>query len=120
MLGAALYDKCPTGAIPKPGKDAIVSQFLRIYNKATESAVYAYEHPAIETRLVALDTVVEPPARGRLLREIGEHKFQEFADMPLFWLYAEAGVHPQYVAEYIFPGSITGFFTHLEYVKLAP
>jgi hypothetical protein len=94
--------------------------FLRIYNKATDSAVYAYEHPAIEARLAALDTVVEPAARGRLLREMGDHKFQEFADMPLFWLYAEAGVHPQYVAEYIFPGSITGFFTHLEYVKLAP
>src|SRR6266446_7039864 len=25
MLGPALYDKCSTGAIPKPGKDAIVS-----------------------------------------------------------------------------------------------
>jgi hypothetical protein len=27
MLGPALYDKGPTGAIPKPGKDAIVSNF---------------------------------------------------------------------------------------------
>jgi hypothetical protein len=27
MLGPALYDKGPTGAIPKPGKDAIVSIF---------------------------------------------------------------------------------------------
>src|SRR2546428_7360547 len=26
MLGPALYDKCPTGARPKPGKDAIVSK----------------------------------------------------------------------------------------------
>ena len=93
---------------------------MRIYNKATDSAVYAYEHPAIEARLAALDTVVEPAARGRLLREIGDHKFQAFAEMPLFWLSAEAGVHPTYVAEYIFPGSITGFFTHLEYVKPAP
>src|SRR5439155_9134634 len=25
MLGLALYDKCPSGAIPKPDKDAIVS-----------------------------------------------------------------------------------------------
>ena len=25
MLGPELYDKCPSGAIPKPGKDAIVS-----------------------------------------------------------------------------------------------
>jgi hypothetical protein len=27
-------------------------------------------------------------------------------------------VNPKYVAEYTFPGVITGFFTHLEYVKL--
>jgi hypothetical protein len=40
--------------------------------------------------------------------------------MPMFWLRAEAGVNPKYIAEYTFPGSITGFFTHLEYVKLAP
>src|SRR5436309_14960856 len=25
IVGPALYDKCPTGAIPKPGKEAIVS-----------------------------------------------------------------------------------------------
>src|SRR5262249_34139863 len=29
MLGPKLYDKCPTSAIPKPGKDAIVSVFGR-------------------------------------------------------------------------------------------
>ena len=28
MLGLELYDKCPSGAIPKPGKDAIVSSQL--------------------------------------------------------------------------------------------
>src|SRR5262249_1142735 len=26
MLGPKLYDKCPSSAIPKPGKDAIVSE----------------------------------------------------------------------------------------------
>jgi hypothetical protein len=26
MLGLELYDKCPSGAIAKPGKDAIVSR----------------------------------------------------------------------------------------------
>ena len=43
-----------------------------------------------------------------------------FADMPLFWLFAEAAVNPKYIADYVFPGIITGFYTHLEYVKLAP
>ena len=54
------------------------------------------------------------------MREIGDHKFNEFAEIPLFWLFAEAAVNPKYIAEYAFPGVITGYFTHLEYVKLAP
>ncbi len=73
----------------------------------------------IDERLEALGKVVDTAERARLLREIGDHKFTEFADMPLFWLFAEAAVNPKYIAEYTFPGTITGFFTHLEYVKLA-
>src|SRR5712691_9814727 len=91
---------------------------LRIFNKAKDSVVYAYEHPYIEERLAALEKTVETPERARLLREIGDHKFNEFADMPLFWLRADAAVNPKFIAEYTFPGSITGFFTHLEYIKL--
>ena len=68
--------------------------------------------------LEALGQAVDPGTRARLLREIGDYKFTEFAEMPMFWLYAEAVVNPKYVAEYVFPGVITGFFTHLEYVKL--
>ena len=39
--------------------------------------------------------------------------------MPMFWPHADAIVHPKSIAEYAFPGSIKGCFTHLEYVKLA-
>jgi hypothetical protein len=91
---------------------------LRIFNKAKDPVVCSYEHSYIEERLEALGKVVDKAERARLLREIGDHKFNEFADMPLFWLRAEAGVNPKYISEYTFPGSITGFFTHLEYVKL--
>jgi ABC-type transport system substrate-binding protein len=92
---------------------------FRIFNKARDSVVYAYEHPFIEERLETLGKAVNPADRARLLREIGDHKFNEFAAIPMFWLHAEAGVNPKYIAEYTFPGSITGFFTHLEYIKLA-
>jgi len=92
---------------------------LRIFNKAKDPVVCSYEHPYIEERLEALGKVVDKAERARLLREIGDHKFYEFADMPMFWLFAEAGVNPKYISEYNFPGSITGFFTHLEYIKLA-
>src|SRR6266849_8008208 len=37
MLGRELYDKCPSGAIPKPGKDAIVSEIdVLVYAVAVE------------------------------------------------------------------------------------
>lgn len=93
---------------------------LRNFHRTKDSIVYSYEHPFIEERVAALGHTVDLKERGRLLREIGDHKFTEFAEIPLVWLYAEAAVNPKYIAEYVFPGVITGFFTHLEYVKLAP
>ena len=95
-------------------------EVARNVHKAKDSVGYWYEHPFIEERLQALSTVVDAAERTRLLREIGDHKFNEFAEIPLFWLYADAAVNPKYIAEYVFPGVITGYFTHLEYVRLAP
>jgi ABC-type transport system substrate-binding protein len=92
---------------------------LRIMNKTKDSVVHVYLHPYIEERIEALNITVDQKERTRLLREIGDHKLENFAEIPLFWLFAEAAVNPKYIAEYIFPGVITGFFTHLEYVKLA-
>ncbi len=91
---------------------------LRIFNAAKNSVVYSYEHPAIEQKWEQLNTTVPLADRGRILREIGDQKFNEFAEMPMFWLYADAAINPKYVSEYVFPGNITGFYTHLEYVKL--
>jgi peptide/nickel transport system substrate-binding protein len=92
----------------------------RIFHRNKDAVVYSYEHPVIEDKLEALNRVVDSQERAQLLRQIGDHKFNEFADIPLFWLFAEVAVNPKYIAEYVFPGIITGFFTHLEYVKLAP
>jgi peptide/nickel transport system substrate-binding protein len=92
----------------------------RNVHKSKDSTGYWYEHPFLDERLDTLTTVVDMAERARLLREIGDHKINEFAEIPLFWLYADAAVNPKYIAEYTFPGIITGYFTHLEYVKLAP
>lgn len=93
---------------------------IRLTNKARESTGYFYEHPVIEERLEALSQVIDMQERARLLREIGDHKFYDFGELPLFWLFADATVNPKYIAEYTFPGVITGYYTHLEYIKLVP
>jgi len=81
--------------------------------------IYAYEHPCIDARPHALGRVLDPEERARLLREIGDHTCNEFAEMALFWLFAEVAVNPKVIKEYVFPGSIPGFYTHLESITLA-
>jgi len=92
----------------------------RLSYKSKDSIVYGYEHASIDERLEALGRVVDRVERARLLREIGDHRFNEFSEMPLFWLFAEAAINPKFIADYVFPGIITGYYSHLEYIKLAP
>jgi len=99
---------------------ALPPDAIRIINRSHEGVIYAYEHPFIEAKLHELEQTLDSAERARILRELGDHKFNEFAEMALFWLFAEAAINPRVVAEYVFPGSIPGFYTHLEYVKLAP
>lgn len=94
-------------------------EVARNVHKSRDAMGYWYEHPVIDERLDTLTTTVDLEERTRLLREIGDHKIAEFAEIPMFWLFAEIAVNPKYVAEYTFPGTVTGFFTHLEYVKPA-
>jgi peptide/nickel transport system substrate-binding protein len=93
---------------------------VRIFNVSKNSVVYSYEHPFIDQAMEELGRVVNPEDRAQLLRSIGDHKFNEFAELPLAALFADAAVNPKFIAEYTFPGIITGFYTHLEYIKLAP
>ena len=58
--------------------------------------------------------------RAEIQQLAGDHKFKNHAEIPLFWLNAEAVVNPEIVSRYSFPGSIPGSFTHLEYVVPVP
>jgi hypothetical protein len=106
-----------TSLLPRHSSRAL--EITRNVPNAKDGAGHWYEHPVIEERLEALRTVVDTAERSRLLREIGDHKFNTFAEIPMFWLFAEAAVNPKYIVEYVFPGVITGSFTHLEYIKVA-
>ena len=54
-----------------------------------------------------------------LWRQLGDTMFTKQTCIPLFWLPAEAVVNPKFVADYTFPGSISGTWTHPEYIKAA-
>jgi hypothetical protein len=50
-------------------------------------------------------------------RIIKRDQSMSFTGSPFYLEYS--GSCSKYVAEYTFPGVITGYFTHLEYIKLA-
>ena len=51
---------------------------------------------------------------------MGDLAYDRFMHVPLHWVPAEAVVDSNVVADYVFPGTITGLYTHPEYVKAAP
>src|SRR5205807_6378936 len=46
MLGPALYDRCPSGAIPKPGKEAIVS--IKVRGKGNQEREIVLEKRGVQ------------------------------------------------------------------------
>ena len=88
------------------------------YN-ADYGVVHSYETPYLFERFQKLTEAPTPEERDRIEREIGNAKFNEFAEIPLFWLPGVAIVDPDVVNEYIFPGNRRQIWSHFEFIKAA-
>ncbi len=60
---------------------------------------------------------MNPQERQRLARSIGDHLFEEFADIPMFWFANEVLANPKVVGEWVYPGLAAGRSTHFELIK---
>ena len=78
-----------------------------------------FEDPFIDERYMKLTQTVDPQERQRLAREIGDHLFEEFADIPLLLLYNEVVANPKVVAGWTYPGPGAGRSTHFHLLKAA-
>jgi ABC-type transport system substrate-binding protein len=102
------------------GGRILVIDYIRVYNKSVNGVAHVFEDAYIEERMDQLGVTVDKEERARLLREIGDHKFAEFAEIPMFWLFTEVAVNPTVVENYAFTGTVTGIYSHLEFIELAP
>jgi peptide/nickel transport system substrate-binding protein len=71
----------------------------------------------IQKNYTALTQAVDPTERQRIARAIGDHLYEEFADMPLFWTYNEVAANPKVVADWTYPGLGGGRSTHFHLLK---
>ena len=76
-----------------------------------------FEDEFIDKHYLALKDTVNPEERQRLARAIGDHLFEEFADIPLLWFYNEVVVNPKVVADWSYPGIGAGRSTHFHLLK---
>lgn len=91
-----------------------------VFRSSTSSTTsHFYDHPRVDAKISELGNTIDSPRRSQLLQEIGDHYQEEFSTIPMYWFYSEITLDPRYIAGYEFPGTGSGFFTHLEYIQVA-
>jgi peptide/nickel transport system substrate-binding protein len=95
-----------------------VEDWIRVgyYSKG---AGHNFEDEFVEKNYLALTQSVNPEERNRLARAIGDHLYEEFADIPVLWFYNEVVVNPKEVAGWTYPGIGGGRSTHFHLLKAA-
>ena len=92
---------------------------LKVVYYSKEGGIsFSYENIFVDDRIDELDQTIDMETRDRLLREIGEHLFVNYASMPLFYVPIQAVIDPEVVADYPLPGTLVGY-SHLEFVVAA-
>ena len=98
-----------------------LQQQIRVHNLPAPLGVgHFYESDFIVEKYEELTQNLDPVERDRIFREIGDHKYDNFASMPLHWLFIQVAVNPEIVAEYKFTGTAGWNFSHMETIKAVP
>ncbi len=77
------------------------------------------QDPELDRLLVELTKTYDAAQRETLWRQAGDVMFNHHLNVSLFWLPAEATVNPMIVGGWVFPGGITGTWTHIHLIKAA-
>ena len=85
----------------------------------SKSPNHHYENEFVDKQYEALTKAVNPAERQKIARAIGDHFFEEFADIPLFWFANEVVANPKIVAGWVYPGLGAGRSTHFHLVQPA-
>ena len=93
-----------------------VEDWIRVayYSKSNS---HNFEDEFIDKHYLTLRETVDHTERQRLAKAIGDHLFDEFADIPLIWFYNEVVVNPKVVADWQYPGLGAGRSTHFHLLK---
>ena len=78
-----------------------------------------FEYPETSTIFSTVQQTMDEAQLLDLFQRWGNLVYDLHMDIPLFLQRAEIMVNPGVVADYVFPGTISGNWTHVEYIKSA-
>ena len=96
-------------AIP-PSKKVVETQIAGF--NAGYNATHQFEHDDLFEMWDTLRNTADLGERDRILREIGNYKFENFESMPMYEVFIEAILDPNIVDNWIFPGWDGGDIGH--------
>ena len=82
---------------------------------STTGCCHFFESELLETKIKELSVTADPSKRESILSTMGNHLYEEYATVPLFWLSTDFVVNPTVVADYQTSGAAPP--RNLEYVK---
>ena len=91
-----------------------------IWNSGYSHLGNGVENPKVDALLRQIATTVDQGKQEELWRQLGDESYNYFMDVTLFWLPSEAIGNPKVVAGWVYPGGITGAWTHIVNIKAAP
>lgn len=99
------------------------AHMLRYYNVTPQvgGANYgsSFEAKFIDERFSKIEIASSRAEQERLLREVGDYKYDNYSEIPLFWIPNQMVVDPGVVAEYVWPGQLDANYSHYEFIKAA-
>ena len=86
----------------------------------TCGSVHLFQLPELDALFEQVNQTVEKKERTRLFREIGDICFREVCTLPMFNVAPEIAVNSKFIKDYVYPGFISGYYTHLEFLETMP
>lgn len=90
-----------------------------IWNSGYSHLGNGVEDPKVDAFLRQIATTTDAAKQEQLWRQAGDEAYSYFMGVLLFWLPSEAIGDPKVVANWTYPGGITGAWTHIVNIKSA-
>ena len=92
---------------------------LRVYNHTGGGFIRTVPDSRLDQLYLIAINSWNSSAQHNALREAGDIKFDQYAEVPLLWLPSQVVVDPQAIEQFIWPGNIRAPFSHTEYITSA-